>query len=98
MESLAADTAKAEGIEDILEQAKFYHETVLAEMEVLRSWTDKAEAIIPDEYLPYPTDVQPTSGVVCRHLWKNYPRGHDQERLKKCGTNRSTMPAASEAL
>ena len=24
-------------------------------MEVLRSWTDKAEAIIPDEYLPYPT-------------------------------------------
>ena len=55
MESLAADTAKAEGIEDILEQAKFYHETVLAEMEVLRSWTDKAEAIIPDEYLPYPT-------------------------------------------
>ena len=55
MEALAADTAKAEGIEDILEQAKFYHETVLAEMEVLRGWTDKAEAIIPDEYLPYPT-------------------------------------------
>ena len=55
MEALAADTAKAEGIEDILEQAKFYHETVLAEMEDLRGWTDKAEAIIPDEYLPYPT-------------------------------------------
>ena len=55
MEALAEDTSKAEGIEDILEQAKFYHETVLAEMEVLRSWTDKAEAIIPDEYLPYPT-------------------------------------------
>ncbi|MBQ9027970.1 MAG: glutamine synthetase III [Lachnospiraceae bacterium] len=55
MEALAADTAKAEGIEDILEQAKFYHETVLAEMEALRGWTDKAEAIIPDEYLPYPT-------------------------------------------
>ena len=55
MEALAADTAKAEDIEDILEQAKFYHETVLAEMEALRSWTDKAEAIIPDEYLPYPT-------------------------------------------
>jgi glutamine synthetase len=55
MEALAADTAKAEAIEDILEQAKFYHETVLAEMEALRGWTDKAEAIIPDEYLPYPT-------------------------------------------
>ena len=55
MNKLAEDTAKAEQIGDILEQAKFYHETVLAEMEVLRSWTDKAEAIIPDEYLPYPT-------------------------------------------
>ena len=55
MNKLAEDTAKAEKIEDILEQAKFYHETILAEMEELRSWTDSAEAIIPDEYLPYPT-------------------------------------------
>ena len=37
MEALAADTSKAEGIEDILEQAKFYHETVLAEMEVRKA-------------------------------------------------------------
>ncbi len=52
---LAEDTEKAEGIEDLLEQAKFYHETILKEMNDLRSWTDRAEAIIPDEYLPYPT-------------------------------------------
>ena len=55
MEVLAADTAKAEGIEDILEQAKYYHEIILTEMDELRSLTDRAEAIIPDEYLPYPT-------------------------------------------
>jgi len=24
-------------------------------MDELRFWTDRAEAIIPDEYLPYPT-------------------------------------------
>ena len=28
---------------------------ILTEMDELRSWTDRAEAIIPDEYLPYPT-------------------------------------------
>ena len=55
MNRLAEDTAKEEGIADLLEQAKFYHETILAEMDELRFWTDRAEAIIPDEYLPYPT-------------------------------------------
>ncbi len=55
MDQLAEDTAKAEEIEDVLEQAKYYHETILAEMDELRGWTDRAEAIIPDEYLPYPT-------------------------------------------
>ncbi len=52
---LSEDTAKAEKIEDALEMAKFYHETILSEMNDLRSWTDRAEAIIPDDYLPYPT-------------------------------------------
>ena len=27
-------------------------------MDTLRSWTDQAEAIIPDQYLPYPTYEQ----------------------------------------
>ncbi len=55
LDKLQADTLKAEKIGDILEQAAYYQETILSEMETLRSWTDQAEAIIPDEYLPYPT-------------------------------------------
>ena len=58
LDTLEADTKKAEGIDNILSQAAFYQETILAEMETLRSWTDQAEAIIPDQYLPYPTYEQ----------------------------------------
>jgi len=58
LDTLEADTKKAEGIDNILAQAAFYQETILAEMETLRSWTDQAEAIIPDQYLPYPTYEQ----------------------------------------
>ena len=58
LDTLQADTLKAEKIGDILEQAAYYQETILSEMETLRSWTDQAEAIIPDEYLPYPTYEQ----------------------------------------
>ena len=58
LDTLEADTKKAEGIDDILAQAAFYQETILAEMETLRGWTDQAEAIIPDQYLPYPTYEQ----------------------------------------
>ncbi len=56
--TLKEDTEKAEKMEDSLEQARFYQETILAEMDDLRGWTDQAEAIIPDEYLPYPTYEQ----------------------------------------
>ena len=52
---LTEDTKKAEGIKDVLEAAKFYHDTVLADMDELRKSVDKAEAIIPNSYLPYPT-------------------------------------------
>ena len=55
LDILEADTEKAEGIDDILERATFYQQTILTEMDTLRGWTDQAEAIIPDEYLPYPT-------------------------------------------
>ena len=58
LDALDADTKKAEAIDDILAQAAFYQKTILAEMETLRSWTDQAEAIIPDQYLPYPTYEQ----------------------------------------
>ncbi len=52
---LAADTEKAETLEDSLEQAKFYQATVLADMENLRSHVDAAESQVPDSYLPYAT-------------------------------------------
>ncbi len=52
---LDADTKEAESKTDVLEVAKFYQETILTDMDELRASVDKAEAIIPDGYLPYPT-------------------------------------------
>ena len=52
---LREDTEKAEKIGDSLEAARFYHDVILTDMEELRSYVDKAESIIPDGYLPYPT-------------------------------------------
>ncbi len=53
---LKEDTEKAETItEDILKQAVYYKDTVLKDMEELREYADKAEAVIPDKYLSYPT-------------------------------------------
>ena len=55
LEKLAEDTKKAEGIEDMLESAKYYQATILSDMDELRAAVDAAEAIIPNGYLPYPT-------------------------------------------
>ncbi|MEE3466962.1 MAG: glutamine synthetase III [Eubacterium sp.] len=55
LDSLQAKTEEAEGIDDIQKQAFFYEQTVLKEMEELRKYADEAEALIPDEYLSYPT-------------------------------------------
>ena len=56
LEKLTLDTAAAEKMEDRpLEQARFYQETVLKDMEELRKPADKAEAMIPEKYLSYPT-------------------------------------------
>lgn len=52
---LEEDTKKAEGIEDLLECAHMYHDTVLADMDELRAAVDSIEALIPDQYIPYPT-------------------------------------------
>ena len=52
---LDADTRQAEGISEPLESAKYYEQTVLADMECLRKSVDHAEALIPEQYLPYPT-------------------------------------------
>ncbi len=58
VEKLAADTDKAETIADALEQAKFYHDVVFADMTDLRATYDSCEPLIPEEVLPYPTYEQ----------------------------------------
>ena len=56
LETLNADTAKAlASSDDVLACSKAYQETVLEDMETLRKSADEAEALIPDELLPYPT-------------------------------------------
>ena len=55
LEKLAEDTKAAEAISDMLESARFYEDTILADMDQLRSVVDAAEAQIPEQYLPYPT-------------------------------------------
>ncbi len=53
-EKLSADTDKAEGIEDSLAQAKYYHETIISDMEEIRKEADAIEGYLPDGVLPYP--------------------------------------------
>ena len=56
LETLKADTAKAlASSDDVLACSKAYQETVLEDMDTLRKSADEAEALIPDELLPYPT-------------------------------------------
>ena len=56
LETLKADIAKAlASSDDVLACSKAYQETVLEDMETLRKSADEAEALIPDELLPYPT-------------------------------------------
>lgn len=55
LETLQADTAKAESCGDPLEKAKTYQKTVLADMDTLRKSADAAEVLIPESILPYPT-------------------------------------------
>ena len=55
LETLKADTAKAlASSDDVLACSKAYQETVLEDMETLRKSADEAEALLPDELLPYP--------------------------------------------
>ena len=56
LETLKADTEKAlASSDDVLACSKAYQGTVLEDMEALRKSADEAEALIPDELLPYPT-------------------------------------------
>ncbi len=53
-EKLIEDRIKAEAMEDSLEAAKFYQSVILADMENIRAVADAAEAVIPEDVLPYP--------------------------------------------
>lgn len=55
LEKLEKDTAAAEQVEDILQCARMYHDKVLQDMDDLRAVVDSIEALIPDQYVPYPT-------------------------------------------
>ena len=55
LKKLAADTETAEAKTDVLEQASFYQKTILVDMDEVRKYADAAEALVPDNYLSYPT-------------------------------------------
>ncbi|MCR4750044.1 MAG: glutamine synthetase III [Lachnospiraceae bacterium] len=57
-EKLSGDVAKAEAMNADIDQCKFYHDTVLSDMEEVRKYADLAEPLIPEGYLPYPTYEQ----------------------------------------
>ncbi len=55
VDKLEADLLVTEGLTDSLAQAVAYHDSVLADMDTLRVHVDKAESMIPESCLPYPT-------------------------------------------
>ena len=54
-ENLINDRKKAEAIEDSLEMAKFYQETILKDMSEIREVADAIETVLPEDVLPYPS-------------------------------------------
>lgn len=54
-EKLENDTAAAESMTDPLAASKFYHETILADMDAVRSLADAMEVLLPADALPYPS-------------------------------------------
>ena len=55
LKKLAADTEVAESKTEVLDQASYYQKTILADMDEVRKYADAAEALVPDNYLSYPT-------------------------------------------
>ncbi|MCQ2531664.1 MAG: glutamine synthetase III [Saccharofermentans sp.] len=54
-EKLEADIATAEGMDDLLATANFYHETVMGDMNDARKIADTIEEYLPEDCIPYPT-------------------------------------------
>lgn len=57
-EKLKADTLIAEGIDDMLAAAKYYCDTILPNMNAIRTLADTLEEHLPDSALPYPNYEQ----------------------------------------
>ena len=57
-EKLVADTLIAESITDMLDAARYYHDTILSDMDEIRVIADLAEGYMPDTALPYPNYEQ----------------------------------------
>lgn len=55
LSALKSDTARAQETADLMESARMYQKTVLADMDKLRSFADEAETLLPEAVLPYPT-------------------------------------------
>ncbi len=62
-EKLETALSTAAAISSSQEAAYFYHDSVLAIMQELRTVTDKAEALLGEKYLPYPTYGELLFGV-----------------------------------
>lgn len=62
-EKLEAALTAAADIASSKEAANFYHNSVLSAMEELRTAADKAEALLGEKYLPYPTYGELLFGV-----------------------------------
>ena len=62
-EKLEATLTAATDIASSKEAANFYHDSVLSAMEELRTAADKAEALLGEKYLPYPTYGELLFGV-----------------------------------
>ncbi len=55
IDELEENLVYADSHEDILENARSYHDLILTGMEEVRKYVDKAESLIPEDELPYPT-------------------------------------------
>lgn len=55
IDTLENDVITAKGISGVLESAKYYHETVFADMQALRALADELETLVGEEYWPIPT-------------------------------------------
>jgi glutamine synthetase len=63
LSTLEESLSRVQGIEDVTAQAEFYRDTVIADMQALRSCADEAETLTSSEYWPFPTYGELLFGV-----------------------------------